>query len=149
MTVQSLLKNDRAKVVTCRPDDTVELVARLLTKNRIGAVPVIDGKGKLVGVISERDIVRGLSETPAKVADRRVKELMTADVATCRPTDHVKDVMAVMARRHIRHLPVLENGELRDMLSQRDVMISRIEQTELEVNVLRDYAIATVGAARG
>ena len=112
MTVQSLLKNDRAKVITCRPDDTVELVARMLTKNRIGAMPVID-------------------------------------VVVCRPTDHVKDVMAVMARRHIRHLPVVENGELKDMLSQRDVMISRIEQTELEVNVLRDYAIATVAATRG
>lgn len=146
MTVQSLLKNDRPKVVTCRPDDTVGLAAQMLTKNRIGAMPVIDGKGKLVGVISERDIVRGLSEmTTGRVADRRVKELMTKDVVVCRPTDHIKDVMAVMARRHIRHLPVLENGELRDMLSQRDVMVSRLAEAELEVNVLRDYAIATVG----
>ncbi len=63
---------------------------------------------------------------------------MSSDVATCKPADSIKDVIEIMERRHIRHLPVVKDGELLDILSQRDVMKSRLELTELETNVLRD-----------
>ncbi len=138
MNVESILKDHEGQLITCRPEDTIETVAVILTSKKIGALPVRDGDRKLVGIISERDIVRGLSEKGAAVVDLTVRDLMSSDVATCRPTDSIKAVIEIMSRRHIRHLPVVENGDLLDILSQRDVMKSRLELTELETNVLRD-----------
>jgi len=142
MTVELILKRHRAKLVTCTPDDPVATVATLLTDHRIGALPVVDAGGKLVGVISERDIVRGVAGKGTQVFTLHARDLMTRDVATCTPKDSIKDVMLTMSQRHIRHLPVMENGRLKDMLSQRDVMQARLEETRLEVNVLRDVALA-------
>lgn len=142
MTVELILKRHRAKLVTCTPDDPVATIARLLTEHRIGALPVVDAGGKLVGVISERDIVRGMAGKGTQVFTLHARDLMTRDVATCTPRDSIKDVMLTMSRRHIRHLPVMENSRLKDMLSQRDVMQARLEETQLEVNVLRDVALA-------
>ena len=79
-----------------------------------------------------------MAEKGSASVNLKVSDLMTADVATCLPGDSIKDVMEIMARRHIRHLPVMEEGNLLDMLSQRDVMEYRLEATELEANVLRD-----------
>lgn len=142
MTVKLILKRHRPTLVTCRPEDSAATVAKLLTDHRIGALPVTDSSGALVGVISERDLVRGLTTKGATVLGLHARDLMTRDVATCTPKDTIKDVMLTMSRRHIRHLPVLENGKLKDMLSQRDVMQARLEETQLEVNVLRDVALA-------
>lgn len=140
-TIRALLKGQRAPVVTCRPDDSLEFLAKLLTKHRIGAVPVTDGKGGLVGVLSERDIVRAFAQG-LDVRARSVRDLMTKDVAVCGPDTTVKDAMRLMAKRHIRHLPVVEGGEVVEMLSLRDVMASRLDEAELEANVMREYAIA-------
>ena len=138
MTVESILKDHKGNLTTCRPEDTIDTIAVILTSKKIGALPVRDGERKLVGIISERDIVRGLSEKGAPAIDLKVKDLMSSDVATCKPADSIKDVIEIMERRHIRHLPVVKDGELLDILSQRDVMKSRLELTELETNVLRD-----------
>jgi CBS domain-containing protein len=142
MTVELILKRNRSNLVTCTPDDPVEAVAKLLTDHRIGALPVVDGAGRLVGVISERDLVRGVAAKGAAMLRLYARDLMTRDVATCTPRDSIKDVMLTMSRRHIRHLPVMADGRLKDMLSQRDVMQARLEETQLEVNVLRDVALA-------
>jgi CBS domain-containing protein len=142
MNVERMLKHRRGPAITCRPDDAVAVVAKLLTHHRIGALPVCDSSGALVGVISERDLVRGLALKGDDLLAMPAKELMTRDVATCQPTDTVKDVMATMSRRHIRHLPVMEKGRLKDMLSQRDVMEARLEETRLEADVLRDVVRA-------
>ncbi len=138
MNVETILKDHEGQLITCRPEDTIETVAVILTSMKIGALPVRDGNRKLVGIISERDIVRGFSEKGAAVVELMVGDLMSSDVATCKPTDSIKAVIEVMSRRHIRHLPVVEDGDLLDILSQRDVMKSRLELTELETNVLRD-----------
>jgi CBS domain-containing protein len=138
MTVKNILKDHDGPLITCRPEDTIDTVATILASKRIGALPVHDGDRNLVGIISERDVVRGLAEKGNACIDLNVSDLMTADVATCQPGDTIKDVMQIMARRHIRHLPVMEDGKLLDMLSQRDVMEYRLEATELEANVLRD-----------
>ncbi len=141
MSVETILKDHDGNLITCRPEDTIETVARLLTSNKIGALPVRDGDRKLVGIISERDIVRGLSEKGVAVVNLIVSDLMSPDVATCKPTDSIKDVVEIMLRRHIRHLPVVEGDDLLDILSQRDVMESRLELTELETSVLRDRVL--------
>lgn len=142
MSVRSLLASKKDRLFTCRPEDTVETAASLLTTNQIGALPVRDAAGSLVGMISERDVVRGVSDSGARALSLQVKDLMSREVITCRPDDTVKSVMEKMSRRHIRHLPVVEGGGLVGIISQRDVMQQLLEQTQLEANVLRDYLIA-------
>jgi CBS domain-containing protein len=141
MSVKRILEAKKIKLISCRPRDTIETVAEILTVNKIGALPVRDGEGKLIGIVSERDIVRGFAEKGRAIGDSRVENLMTRDVAVCRPTDTLKTVMATMSRRHIRHLPVVENGALIGIISQRDVMAIRLEEAELETNVLRDRVL--------
>jgi CBS domain-containing protein len=138
MSVKNILKDHGGHLITCRPEDTIDTVATILASKKIGALPVRDAERNLVGIISERDVVRGMAEKGSASVNLKVRDLMTADVATCLPEDSIKDVMEIMARRHIRHLPVMEDGNLLDMLSQRDVMEYRLEATELEANVLRD-----------
>ena len=138
MSVKNILKDHGGHLITCRPEDTIDTVATILASKKIGALPVRDAECNLVGIISERDVVRGMAEKGSASVNLKVSDLMTVDVATCLPDDSIKDVMEIMARRHIRHLPVMEEGNLLDMLSQRDVMEYRLEATELEANVLRD-----------
>ena len=147
MKVQSLISKD-AKLITVRPEDTAETTAIVLTSNNIGAVPVRAGDGTLVGLISERDIVRGFSRKGAKVLQMKVRDLMTASVITCASTDTVKEVANIMIQRNIRHLPVVDEGELVAMISLRDVMKNRLAQTELEANVLREAMIVTGGMGK-
>ena len=147
MKVQSLISKD-AKLITVRPEDTIETTSIVLTSANIGAVPVRAGDGTLVGLISERDIVRGFSRKGAKVLQMKVRDLMTASVITCTSTDTVKEVANIMIQRNIRHLPVVDEGELVAMISLRDVMKNRLAQTELEANVLREAMIATGGMGK-
>ena len=142
MNVRELLKTKGDRLVTNRPEDTLEAAAQLLTQNNIGALPVRNAQGELVGMISERDIVRRVAEMGAKALLLRVGDAMTRDVSTCTPADSVKSVMDTMRRRHIRHVPVVDNGTLVGIISQRDVLHSLLEQTQLEINVLRDVLIA-------
>lgn len=142
MKVQELINRD-AKLVTNRPEDTVESTAQLLASNNIGALPVRDADGKLVGMISERDIARGFARKGGRVLELRVKDLMTHNVITCAPSDSVAEVAATMGRAHIRHLPVIDEGELVAMISLRDVLDAQLKQKELEAAVLRETVIAS------
>jgi len=142
MQVIDLLDRTGRSPVTARPEDTLQTAATLLANNNIGAMPVRDGEGRLVGVLSERDIAHCFADLGNKVTDLRVQDMMSRDVVTCSPTDDVNDAMRVMSQRRIRHLPVVENGGLSGMISSRDVMEAMLEQTVLERDVLRDYAIA-------
>jgi CBS domain-containing protein len=146
-TIATALKSRTAPVVTCRPDDTIQLVVGLLDRHKIGALPVTDGDGRLVGVVSERDIVRALAASQGDVRARKVSELMTRDVVTCTRATAIKDAARLMDRRRIRHLPVMEGNRVADMVSLRDVVSLRLSETELEVDVLRDYARATGGVS--
>jgi len=146
MIVKDILPGGDRDLVTIRPEDTAEMAAAMLTSNNIGAIPVRDQAGHLVGIISERDIVRNFSAKGIGIHAATVADLMTRNVATCGLTDNVKDVMRTMSRRHIRHLPVLEDGKLSAMVSLRDVMKAVLEETELERNMLWDIAtVATAG----
>ncbi|GAB4276676.1 MAG: CBS domain-containing protein [Deferrisomatales bacterium] len=142
MKVRDLLRKQSGKLVTCRPDTSVPEVAALLTEKRIGAVPVLGEKQRLVGVLSERDLARGIAEYGAQVIELAVRDLMTREVTVCAPADSVREAMFTMSRLHIRHLPVVDEGALVGIISQRDVLKALLDQTELEVSVLRDYARA-------
>jgi CBS domain-containing protein len=138
MDVERILDTKGRKVVTTRPDTSVaEAVSRLRAEG-IGAMVVLSGSGRLDGIISERDVVRGLARHGRTVLDLKVADLMTRAVTTCSPKDTVKAVMAVMTERRVRHLPVVEAGRLLGIVSIGDVVKNRLDEMELEVNVLRD-----------
>jgi len=142
MTIGRFLEDAQQNVVMCRPEDTVEAVATLLTTNRIGAMPVRNAEGAMVGIVSERDLVRAFSQAGCKMAALRASDIMTRDVITCRRDDTMDEARKLMSRHGFRHLPVVEKGEIFGILSIRDTLQQSLEKTALEVNVLRDSVIA-------
>ena len=138
LKVEQLLKKKGEHLVTSRPEDTLEAAAQLLTTNNIGALPVRDGGGNLVGILSERDLVRSVAERGARAFSLKVGDLMSRDVVKCTAEDSVKSVMETMSRHHIRHVPVVRGTDLVGIISQRDVMKSILDETQLEMGVLRD-----------
>ena len=142
MTIQNILRHKGNKVVTIQPDTKIGTAAHRLRLERIGAI-VVTGDGRRVeGILSERDIVHGLTEHGAAVTDLPVSALMSRNVHTCGPDAEIRDVMRLMTLHRVRHVPVVDNGELRGIVSIGDVVKSRLEDMELEANVLHDYFVA-------
>jgi CBS domain-containing protein len=142
MHVRNILDTKGNRVTTIRPEATIAATSRLLAEQRIGAALVTDAANKIVGILSERDIVGGLARHGAAVAELTVADLMTRDVLTCSPDDTIADIMGVMTTRRVRHLPVLDDGRLAGVISIGDVVKSRLDETKLEVESLRDYVLA-------
>ncbi|HYE51027.1 MAG TPA: CBS domain-containing protein [Azospirillaceae bacterium] len=139
MHVSAILKNKPATLITARPEDTVASVVQLLSGNRIGAVLALDAKGTIAGIISERDVVRGLAEHGPAVMERSVGDLMTRKVVSCRPDDTVASVMEKMTQGRFRHLPVCDGDRLVGFISIGDVVKHRIDEQAQEVEHLREY----------
>ncbi len=139
MDVASILKSKGKNVVTARPDAKIAEVVRELKDERIGALVVSEDNIEVLGIISERDILRGLADHGLDLLDMRVDKLMTREVFTCAPTDRTSILMAQMTDRRIRHLPVIENGALCGIVSIGDVVKVRLDEIESEANALRDY----------
>lgn len=139
MTVAAILAAKGNEVVTVSDTMTVKDVVATLSQRRIGAVLVTDSSGDVIGVLSERDVVRCLASDGPAILDRPAKALMTSPVLTCRPTDPVQDVMALMTERRIRHVPVVEEGRLLGIVSIGDLVKRRIEDVEHEAAALKTY----------
>ena len=137
--VSSVLKHKGHNVVTVAPQQTVALVVNVLARHRIGAVPVMNEEGQLMGIISERDLFRGISEHADAVLTLRADQLMTRDVKTCTSEDQLVDIMEVMTLQRIRHLPVIQNGALHGIVSIGDVVKQRLEEVQSEAEELRRY----------
>ena len=143
MKVSDILGSKGNAVATIRPEAKISTVVRRLKLEGIGAMVVSEDSVQVVGIISERDIVRGLVEDGADLLEKRVLDLMTSPVKTCTLDANIKDIMAVMTRRRIRHLPVVEDSRLVGIISIGDVVKNRLEEVELEADVLRDAYIAS------
>ena len=142
MKVGKFLQRVRQQLVTCRPDDSIGAVAKVLHANNIGAMPVCEFDRRIVGIISERDIVRALATKACDLKDMKVRDLMTAKVVSCGPDENMQSAQEVVNRNRFRHLPVVEGGHVLGILSIRDTLASRLQQSELEINVLRDVVVA-------
>ncbi|MEH6404290.1 MAG: CBS domain-containing protein [Sneathiella sp.] len=142
MNVASILRGKGADIITVGVADEIATVAKILGDNKIGAVLVVDEPGKVLGVISERDIVRGLSQSGNGCLSKLAQDLMTSNVITCEPSDTIDEVMALMTAKRIRHLPVMESGKLAGFISIGDVVKHRMDEVEREAAAMRDY-IAT------
>ncbi|MGB6561154.1 MAG: CBS domain-containing protein [Candidatus Binataceae bacterium] len=137
--VSAVLESKGRKVVTVAPRDTVASLVKVLSVNRIGAAPVVSGDGRLAGIISERDVIRGMAQHGDSVTALPVERLMTTEVRTCSPEDAIVELMEVMTLQRIRHLPVVRNGALEGIVSIGDVVKQRLAEAQSELNELRSY----------
>ncbi|HLS26733.1 MAG TPA: CBS domain-containing protein [Beutenbergiaceae bacterium] len=140
MRISEVLRRKGTAVMTIRPDATVRDMVRVLEENRIGALVVSEDEGKtLVGIISERDVVRELNRVGGSVLDEPVRNLMTTDVYTCVPEDELETLAHTMTEKRVRHLPVVVDGELQALVSIGDVVKHRIDELQAERDQLVDY----------
>ena len=138
MRIADVLRNKGSLVATVTPETTVtELLAGLADQN-IGAMVVLGPNG-LAGIVSERDVVRKLHERGAELLTRPVSEIMTSLVATCTPRDSVDDLSVLMTQNRVRHVPVVEEGQLAGIVSIGDVVKTRMEELETEQEQLQSY----------
>lgn len=137
--VSEVLRNKGLDVATVRPDDTVGEVVAMLTRRRIGAAPVLDERGRLAGIISERDVMRGIAAHGDRVLALATRELMTRDVQTCAPDDEIVELMEIMTNQRIRHLPVVQEGSLIGIVSIGDVVKQRLAEAHFELAELHRY----------
>lgn len=138
MTIGAILRERAGAVISAGPNDTVRIAVDLLAQNRIGAVPVVEGD-KIVGIFSERDIVRLLSSYGPEALDRSLDEVMTKSPVTCDPSMAVIGALSQMTQKRIRHLPVVEGGRIIGFVSIGDLVKYRIDRIEAEAAAMRDY----------
>jgi CBS domain-containing protein len=131
-------KSAGSTVVTTSPTATVSELLGLLARYNVGALPVVDG-GELIGIVSERDVVRRLHEHGHAMLESTVADLMTGNVVTCAPGDKAADLARVMTDRRIRHLPVCDGSRLVGIVSIGDLVKARIDQLEQEREQLASY----------
>jgi CBS domain-containing protein len=140
MKVEAVLAAKGREVASVNPLATLATVAQRLRLEGIGSLVVLD-EGKLVGLISERDVVHAFAAHRAEASEIKVADVMARDLVTCRPEDSLTRVLGLMTRHRVRHLPVLEGGRLVGLISIGDAVKHRLDELELEAAVLRDAYI--------
>ncbi|MCW3837352.1 CBS domain-containing protein [Sphingomonas canadensis] len=138
MTIAAILEGKGQEVIAIAGDRTVAEAAALLAARRIGAVPVLVGDA-VAGIFSERDVIYGLAREGVAAMERRVSEVMTAPAVTVKPSESVLGALALMTRRRIRHLPVVERGRCIGFVSIGDLVKHRIDRIESEAEAMRLY----------
>ena len=142
MTIKSILRHKGEDVFSVGPGEDVTSVAQALAQHRIGAALVRSQDGEVLGIVSERDIVRAVAREGVAALSHTARDLMTAELVTVSPATSVADGLAIMTQRRCRHLPVMEHGKLAGMVSIGDLVKARIEQAEQEAESLRAFVTA-------
>jgi CBS domain-containing protein len=140
-TVANLLSRKGGDTFSIRPQDTIATAVGVLRDRRIGALVVADDDGNLKGILSERDIVRKLAETPGQTLPQTVAENMTSNVVTCAPDDTLVSVLQRMSEGKFRHMPVIDNGKLAGMVTIGDVINHRLAELEHEALQMRQMIV--------
>ena len=138
MTIESILKRKGTDVTTIAPEASIKRAADWLSAKNIGALVVVTSENAVLGLISEREIVHAFSRHGETAASMPVKEIMRHGVTTVSPDESVNRVINLMTHQRVRHMPVLRGGKLAGIVSIGDVVKHRLEDLELEANVLRD-----------
>jgi CBS domain-containing protein len=141
MKLAAILKHKTGAPISVTPGTSISDVVHVLAEKRIGAVLVLDGQDNLVGILSERDVVRSLAQQAGATLDLTAADLMTHAPTTTSPNASVAEAMEIMSDGRFRHLPVVENGKLVGLVSIGDVVKARIDQQEHEVDSLRAYVV--------
>jgi CBS domain-containing protein len=138
MTIARLIEGRNGAIVACAATDSVRDAVAILAAKRIGALPVLDGAA-IVGILSERDVVKQLAALGPALLDSSVGSIMTAPVVSIEPGHGVMDALGLMTERRFRHLPVVEQGRMVDFVSIGDLVKYRIERIEAEAEAMRSY----------
>jgi len=139
MTVAQVLRQKGSHVITTRPDSSLADAIRTLVDNAVGSLLVVDEDDQIVGLISERDILRVSARHFDQLAGHQVAEVMTRDVIIGLLDDSLDYVMALMTEKRIRHLPIMSQGRLVGLVSIGDVVKARVREAEFEIRHLTDY----------
>jgi CBS domain-containing protein len=141
MNVKTILaaKAMGGDIIAIEPGADLAAAVTLLSKHRIGVVIIRGAGGRLAGILSERDIVRALSEHGPEALSLQVGQVMTRNVATCCEEDNIASIMEQMTAGKFRHMPVLAKGKLVGLISIGDVVKQRVDEIEHESEALRDY----------
>lgn len=140
MSVEKILEGKGRTVFTVRPEHSVADACALLTTKKVGVAVVCDAKDRILGVISERDIVSGITQYGRGLLDMPVRNIMSSPVITCQPGDSNKKILELMTDKRIRHLPVVEGETLVGIVSIGDAVNYRLKEAQMEMGVLRDFA---------
>jgi CBS domain-containing protein len=141
MTVRAILDLKGREVATIAPELKLAQAARLLSEKRIGAVVITGPERRVVGILSERDIVKAVAAGGAEALERTVASAMTREVVSCTETETIPELMSRMTSGRFRHVPVVENGKLAGIVSIGDVVKYRLEEMERESQALKDYIL--------
>lgn len=142
MTIQSILRHKGGDVFSVGPGEDATSIAQALAQHRIGAALVRDQDGAVLGIVSERDIVRAVAREGTAALARTARDLMTADLVTAAPSTSVAEALGLMTNHRCRHLPVMDHGRLAGMVSIGDLVKARIAQAEEEAESLRAFVTA-------
>lgn len=138
MTIAAILKKREGQVISIGGDSTVAEAIALLAGKRIGALPVLDGR-RVVGIISERDVIYCLATAGAAALDKRIADVMTAPPRTVEPNHSVLGALSLMTQRRFRHLPVVDGDSMVGFVSIGDLVKYRIDKIEREADAMREY----------
>lgn len=139
MTVKSILEEKGHAVLTLGPNESLSEAVRILAEHRVGALVITNGDRKIVGILSERDIVRCLAKEGAAALENTVRAVMTPKVKICNENHTINEVMTIMTQGRFRHLPVEKGGLLDGIISIGDVVKRRIEDAEREAEDIKQY----------
>ena len=142
MFVSDILTQKGGLVFSAAPATSVGEIAQQLSVRRIGSVLVLNEHSSVVGIVSERDLVRAFATHGARAMELEARQVMTRDVVTCHPDDSIDEVMQTMTSGRFRHIPVVHHGELLGLVSIGDVVKARLEETEHETEALKAYIVA-------
>jgi CBS domain-containing protein len=146
MTVKAILSRKGDAVITIKPTVPLCDAVKILDEHRIGAVVITDADQHIVGILSERDIVRTLARNvrvagACHLCDESVEQVMTREVETCAPSDSINEIMKRMTTGKFRHLPVVDRGRLVGIISIGDAVNYRLREMELESNAMHEYIL--------
>lgn len=135
---QLIAQRASSETITCDVDMSVRDAVALLADKRIGALPVLHA-GQVAGIFSERDVLYRLADLGAACLDKKVGDVMTTPAITVSPSNKVIEALALMTKRRVRHLPVVEGGAMCGFISIGDLVKSRIDEVEHEAQAMREY----------
>ena len=138
MLIRDILKGKGNKVFTATQNTTIGEISSTLAKENIGAIVITEGD-KVIGILSERDIVRGFTQQNESVRNTKAKELMTKNVITCTHEDSSEELLDLMVKKHFRHMPVIEKDKLIGVISIGDLVKDRTKRLKKEIDHLKKY----------
>lgn len=139
MLVRQILAGKGGETVSIGPSAKLDDVVKLMSRKQVGAVVVLEADDRIVGIVSERDVTRGLAEHGAALIEMNADRIMTRNVVTCAPEDGIDKLMRKMTSGRFRHLPVVDGAKMEGVVSIGDIVKYRLQELESESSLLQDY----------